>query len=238
MDRNYIVELIKSSRLQEALKALEKATDGSHLHNDVIAISAAYSEYARHNRSATEDFQTLEIQRAKITNSLLSVLDEIAPEDLENIKATAHVSAPTPAASFNKMYLYGIIGFLAAVILFFIFSGGDTVDATQNTEQTTLNKDLNTTNTTTDMAHDVSFVEYRVKGNQVGSFKQNGTTWMENNTFTFREEKREDNIIYLYDASRGMHIQLDLQDKQIWMSTDSDPKPKLLYSIVDFGQLE
>ena len=247
MDRNYIVELIKSSRLQEALKALEKATHGSHLHNDIIAISAAYSEYARQNRSATEDFQTLEIQRAKITNSLLSVLDEISPEDLDDAKETANVASPP--ATFNKMYVYGIVGFLALLILYFAFSGDNTVADTAQTVQTSPNipEQNNGTGNTQPSAngvatnmHDVSYVEYRIKDNNVGSFAQHGKTWTEDNnvrTFTFKEEKRDDNIIYLYDASRGMHIQLDLLDKQVWMSTDSDPTPKLLYNIVDFGHL-
>jgi hypothetical protein len=241
MDRNYIVELIKSSRLQEALKALEKATHGSHLHNDIIAISAAYSEYARQNRSATEDFQTLEIQRAKITNSLLSVLDEISPEDLESIKTSSIAPPPPPAASFNKMYLYGIVGFLALIILFFVFSGGDTVDETANTQTVTQqNNEVSNNNTApiADLTTDVAFVEYRIQGNKIGSFEQHGATWTENNTvttFTFKEEKRVDDIIYLCDASRGMYIQLDLLDKQVWMNTAKDPTPKMLYAIVNFG---
>ena len=50
MDRNYIVELIKANRLQEALKALEEASKGGYLHNDIINISAAFS--ARSARSS------------------------------------------------------------------------------------------------------------------------------------------------------------------------------------------
>ncbi len=90
MDKNYIIELIQENRLQEAIKAIEKASKGSHLHNQVIMLSSSYAEYTELNRSATEDFETLQMQRAKITNRLLSVLDEISPEDLEK------VTPPTP----------------------------------------------------------------------------------------------------------------------------------------------
>ena len=68
IDRDTIVEFISDNRLQEALQALEKLTRGTHLHNQVVVLSSSYAEYSQLNRNAAQDFQTLEMQRTRISN--------------------------------------------------------------------------------------------------------------------------------------------------------------------------
>ncbi|MBL7813609.1 MAG: hypothetical protein JNL70_01300 [Saprospiraceae bacterium] len=226
MDRNYIVELIKDSRLQEAIKALEKATQGSHLHNDLISLSARYAEYTRLNRNATEDFQTLEMQRAKITNSLLSILDEVSSEDLETLR---HNTAPTtPSVStlstlpFNRNFLYGIIGVLVLGIIYFAFFR--TAPETVVTEQQ-------------DLTINIHKIEYSDGNGDIGHFIYEDEVWHENNgdnKMTFKEINRENNVIFLRDDSRNMNIELDLGDSEIRMHTDKDSTSQLLYHIKHF----
>jgi hypothetical protein len=152
MDRNYIVELIKDNRLQEAIKAIEKASEGSHLHNQVIMLSSSYAEYAELNRSATEDFETLQMQRAKITNRLLSVLDEISPEDLEKVtpppavlKRPNYAPQPSEASSLDTiggidkkwvMIGGGALAFL--LVLYLIVSKLTAVDEGFDSPETTV----------------------------------------------------------------------------------------------------
>ena len=120
MDKNYIIELIKDNRLQEAIKAIEKASEGSHLHNQVILLSSSYAEYAQMNRAATQDFQTLEMQRAKITSSLVSFVDELSPEDFNKINAPqkrkTYASTAEAMGGIDKKWYY--IG--GGVLLFFL----------------------------------------------------------------------------------------------------------------------
>ena len=237
MDRNYIVELIKANRLQEALKAIEKASQGSHLHNQAIILSASYAEYAQLNRTAAQDFQTLEMQRAKITNSLLSFLDELSPDDLEKVSLTPkHVeyTPPSSTISFNKNYLYIGGGLLLLLILYFAFSGSEPKEVTDsnltNTElQTGVSGHDN--NSTTHLesqvvnGENVKLVEYSQNGNVTGTFIQKGSSWVEATAdnpskFKFKEEARDEWSVYLRDDARGVDIQLDLYAKEVKYSKD------------------
>jgi hypothetical protein len=242
MDRNYIVELIKSNRLQEAIKAIENATQGTHLHNQVISISAAFAEYTRMNRSATEDFQTLDIQRAKITNNLLSVLDEVEPEALKDKRptATTTTSSTTPFGGINKMYLYIGGGVLGLLLLMFIFGGGGDegdISATgaNNTEITNAQQ-----NAGTDLTAGVNFVDYKIDGNKIGHFmQQNETTWVEvaeGDKYQYKETQRVDDFIYLRDDKNKTTVTLDLHDKVIHIKEDKDSAPHSTFPITNFGQ--
>lgn len=106
--RNLLVDLIKTNRLGDAINALEKATEGTPMHNQMILLAATHAEYVQLNRSATQDFQTLETQRARITQSLLSMLDELPPEALSKLPEVAAPQAPrataTASAPASKAY--------------------------------------------------------------------------------------------------------------------------------------
>jgi Effector-associated domain 11 len=231
MDRNYIVELIKENRLQEAIDAIEKASKGSHLHNQIIMLSSSYSEYAQLNRSATEDFQTLEIKRAKITNNLLSYLDELSPEQLEKVN-TASTNPHFAPDSFapkidNKMYIYGGIGLVVLLLIIGLASGGG--DA--STEQIGVNNNAAPTAGQAQMPNNaaingtnVGFVEFTNTEGKTGHYELNGSKWEESLEgkvkFKFRELKHDDWSVYLRDDSRGVNIQLDLYAKQVKYSDD------------------
>lgn len=158
MDRNYIVELIKENRLQEALKAIEKASKDKHLKNEIIMLSSTYSEYAKANRTAAQDYETLEMQRAKITSRLLSILDEISPEDLEEVQVKpnriAHSphstpeynpspSQATPSAT-NKLYMYIASGLVVLAAIYMVVPKG-----TPTTPASTITATTATTTTAT-----------------------------------------------------------------------------------------
>ena len=222
MDRNYIVELIKENRLQEAIKALEQASKGSHLHKDVIMLSSSYSEYAQMNRAATQDFQTLEMKRAKITDSLLSVLDDLSPEDFEQVKVApkyAQHAAPMPTTGFDKKWiLYGVGVFLVLVIAYLAFGG---------------NNDSAVPSQTVDNAHKITIIEVSAGGGNVATFKYDGEMWIEEtkeNTFKFKEVKTEEGIIFLHDDERNISLELNLKTNEV-LSTDDNNNPIVLYKI-------
>lgn len=256
MDRNYIVELIKDNRLQEALKAIEKASKGSHLHNQIIMLSSSYSEYAQLNRSATQDFQTLEIQRAKITNSLLSYLDELSPEELAEVDVPpkaihyAEPVAPTPKTTGidPKMYMYAAGALLLLVIAYFVFSKSE-ADSTEpmptNTSQPvgvnnnapTQNEPAQPNNSSIN-GRNVGLVEFNAGQGKLGSYEHDGTSWEENangRIFKFKEVKRDDWSVYLRDDSRGVNIQLDLYTKEV-KYTDDKGAAFVLYKITHMDE--
>jgi hypothetical protein len=242
MDKNYIVELIKENRLQEAIKVIEKAAKGSHLHNQVIMLSSSYSEYSQLNRSATQDFQTLEIQRAKITNSLLSFLDELSPEELAKVEVAQmqaqYVQVDEPIAQTTKttgidpkMFLYGAGSLLLLAIAYLVFSMASPVDTPNATESVSPQPNVannnkpngNSTSGAVINANNVSLVEFDAGQGQVGTYENDGTIWVEQGngrTFKFKEIKHDDWSVYLRDDSRGVNIQLDLYTKQVKYSDD------------------
>jgi hypothetical protein len=137
MDKNQIVELIKENRLQEALKVVEQASKNSHLHKDVIMLSSSYAEYSKLNRNATQDFQTLEIQRARITDQLLSVLEELSPSDMDKISAPrfapTYQGAITPDTLWGlpKRYVYIGGAVLLILLLYFFLSPTEELEPTE-----------------------------------------------------------------------------------------------------------
>ena len=68
------------------------------------------------------------------------------------------------------------------------------------------------------------------------SYKWDGSIWTEYNlaggaTFAFEEQGRDEWSVYMYDASRDVHLQLDLWRKKILYAAGSDPKVDL-YDII------
>ncbi len=243
MDKNYIVELIQQNRLQDAIKAVEKASKGGHLHNQVIMLVSSYAEYTELNLSATEDLETLQMQKAKITSRLLSVLDEIPPEDLEKVtppplpKQTSYTppqatyNAPqatyaAPQAETSKFFgidkkwaMFGGGAFAVLLLLMMLPSGdGATTDAgTGNTPQTEAVTGRN-----------VRFVEFTNNEGQICYFAETEYgKWDEVHAdgavfSKFQEIKRDDNTIYLRDISReiGVTLELNLAKKEIIYNDD------------------
>jgi hypothetical protein len=251
MDRNYIVELIKENRLQEAIKVIEKAAKGSHLHNEIIMLSSTYSEYAQMNRSATQDFQTLEIQRAKITNSLLSFLDELSPEELAEVemptKQTQYVQQHAePVAQTTgvnpKMYLYGAGALLLLAIAYFVVSSAKSENMPiQDVAMQSPSPQSNVSNSTqfaVITGNNVGLVEFDAGQGQIGTFEHDGSMWIEEangRTFKFREVKHTDACVYLRDDSRGVNIELNLTTKEVIYS-DAKRAPFVLHKITHVSE--
>lgn len=214
MDRNYIVELIKENRLQEAIKALEQASKGSHLHKDVIMLSSSYSEYAQMNRAATQDFQTLEMKRAKITDSLLSVLDDLSPEDFESVKVVpkyAQHTTSVPATGFDKKWLLYGAGLLLVLVIAYLAFGGKNDSAVPSQ--------------TVDNAHKITIIEVSAGDGNVATFKYDGEMWIEetkDRQFKFKEVKTEDGIIFLHDDDRNISLELNLNANEVLLIDDKN----------------
>lgn len=251
VNRDTIVELISDNRLQEALQALEKLTRGTHLHNQVVVLSSSYAEYSQLNRNATQDFQTLEMQRTRISNSLLSFLDELSPDDYQK---AVHISQPivptqTQSSSINYKWLFiGGGGVLALIILIAILSGGgdEPTNASTNvpaqTEQTIQEQsnDNNTQSTTTTEASatSIKLVEFGRNSEILGVYRQiDDQTWVEKSysndkSFKFHEDNRDALSVYLHDPSRNIDIKLDLERNGVYYS-DKNRQDVEIYKIIN-----
>jgi Effector-associated domain 11 len=242
MERDHIVELIKDGRLQEAITALDQATLNTHLHNDLVTVSAAYADYVKQNRSATEDFQTMNIQRSKITNSLLSILDELTPEVLAALERDSSYTVTSVSYEYQKNFSSKASKFIALVIgvIFAIGSIFSMVFSCNDADNTITAMDNVSPNAITepvindDITTGVSLVEFKMKGGAIGKFSKEGDNWLENNKFTFVEDKRAEGVIYLQDNKRGHSIQLDLMNKHIRRSTKQESTFKIVYYIEYF----
>ena len=249
INRDNIVELISDNRLQEALQALEKLTRGTHLHNQVVVLSSSYAEYTQLNRNAAQDFQTLEMQRTRISNSLLSFLDELTPDDYQK---AVHVSTPvvqTPIQSTGVNYKWLFIGgggVLALIILIAVFSNNNNgstntseVIPEPQTEQTNSNDaQTHTTSTTEVNATSIKLVEFGKNSQIIGVYRQiDDQNWVEksysnNSSFKLHEENRDALSVYLHDPSRNIDIKLDLERKAIYYS-DKNKTDVEIYKIIN-----
>ena len=222
MDRNYIVELIKDNRLQEALNAIEKASQGSHLHNQAIMLSSAYAEYAQANRTATQDFQTLEMQRAKITNSLLSFLDELSPEDFDKASARKQTIQYTPEPTFidkvkEKWYWYAG----GALVLFIIIGTCNSSDSPEvttikpNTTEVSTNEtpSVNNQNGQSEALTGLNARAIYYSGGRF-TLDDHDASWLDTKddgqATRYKETSIEKCCVSLRDESRKMTVELDL----------------------------
>lgn len=251
LDRETIVELIGDNRLQEALQALEKLTRGTHLYNQVVVLSSSYAEYSQLNRNAAQDFQTLEMQRTRISNSLLSFLDELSPDDYVRTVNVSNRVVPTPIQSTGVNYKWLLIGgggVLALIILIAIFSGGDGESTNTSammpaqTEQT-IQEQSNENQTQTAPATEVSaatlkLVEFGKNSQILGVYRQiDAQNWVEKSysndvSFKFQEVDRDELSVYLHDPKRNIDIELDLETHVVYYS-DKNRKDVEIYKIIN-----
>ena len=252
LDRETIVELIGDNRLQEALQALEKLTRGTHLHNQVVVLSSSYAEYSQLNRNAAQDFQTLEMQRTRISNSLLSFLDELSPDDYQK---AVHVSTPivqTPIQSTGVNYKWLFIGgggVLALIILIAVISNSGSGSAntsemvsepqTEQINQTnSTDNQTNTTPTTEVSAATLKLVEFGKNSQILGVYRQiDAQNWVEksysnDSSFKFQEVDRDELAVYLHDPKRNIDIELDLETHAVYYS-DKNRKDVEIYKIIN-----
>jgi Effector-associated domain 11 len=250
MDKNYIVELIKANRLQEAINLVEKASKNSSLQNELIILAGRYSEYAKLNRSATLDFQTLEMQRNQIANSLLSFLEEMKPEDLAKVeipvKPIEKYTAP-PVFNYeekpnrNKMYLYAGIGAAVLLLLIIIISSGSGEDSSSN------NTELQASNVAQSTGFNFDHIDINVVGRVVvkhdlnggisGEFYFNyeGNTWEfvdytnQNYITILRLLSRNDRSMFFSDDENNLNLQLNLTDNVVTYKDDHGDVVQTLY---------
>lgn len=243
MDKDQIVELISNNRLQEAIEAMEQASRGTHLHNQIILLAASFAEYTQLNRNATQDFQTLEVQRSRIITNLLSLLDDVSREKNSQSSATAAIATPAPqtyaapgantsTTKSRKWMWYAGGGLLLVIILIAIFSNGsgegDEIVPSEVTT-TTADESINGQN--------VSLVYFGDGTKELGEYREESGGWVEKdyadgNEFHFQEASRDEWSVYLYDPARGAKIQLDLYKKSIKYSDNNNTDPFEVYKIM------
>jgi len=241
MDRDQIVELISDNRLQEAIDAIENASRGTHLHNQIILLSSSFAEYSQLNRNATQDFQTLEVQRARIISNLLALLDELSRAKTQKPSAAATPSpnpfAPPPApktSAGRKWIWYAAGGLLVVIVLIIALSGGsddaDTFDDTMTTEEPALEEG-------TINGENVSLVAFGDGTQELGTYSQQQGYWLEESfgdgaqTFKFQEVGRDEWSVYLFDSARQINIRLDLYQQTVNYSDQNNPEERVLYRI-------
>lgn len=154
MEKNLIIELLKQNRIGEAIDMLEKATAGTDTHHELILLASAFSDYAKKNRTATVDSQTLEMQRNQITNKVLYYLDEVPVEALTGMvpppppkrsdssshHAQSAFSSPSTTSSKPKSSAlkYGLIGAGAVIALFVAIGLGGTDEYVDGDDYSTI----------------------------------------------------------------------------------------------------
>ena len=251
IDRDTIVELISDNRLQEALKALEKLTQGTHLHNQVVVLSSSYAEYSQLNRNAAQDFQTLEMQRTRISNSLLSFLDELSPDDYEKAISVAPVKQlPVQTSGVNYKWLFiGGGGVLALIVLIAVFSSSESGSTetsdivpkpqTEQVAQTTSNDNhMPETSSIVANAASLKLVEFGKNSQILGVYRQiDDHNWVEKSysndgSFKFQEVDRDKSSVYLHDPSRNIDIELNLETHAVYYS-DKNRKDVKIYKIIN-----
>ena len=249
LDKDTIVELIGDNRLQEALQALEKLTRGTHLHNQVVVLSSSYAEYSQLNRNAAQDFQTLEMQRTRISNSLLSFLDELSPDDYQKHISMPIVQTPIQSTGVNYKWLFiGGGGVLALIILIAVFSGSDSGSTNTSamvpaqTEQTiqeqSNDNQTQITPTAGVSAASLKLVEFGKNSQILGVYRQiDAQNWVErsysnDSSFKFKEVNRDESSVYLHDPSRNIDIELNLETHTVLYS-DKNRKDVEIYKIIN-----
>lgn len=250
MNRDTIVELISDNRLQEALQALEKLTRGTHLHNQVIVLSSSYAEYSQLNRNATQDFQTLEMQRTRISNSLLSFLDELSPDDYQKVARIEPVKQ-LPAQSSNVNYKWLLIGGSGVLVILLVIgllskekgestsSHDDTAAQTEQTiQQGSIGDQAQTTPTTEVNTSSLKLVEFGKNSEILGVYRQiNEENWIEKSystdiSYKFKELNRDLLSIYLHDPKRNIDIKLDFKTHAVYYS-DINRTDVEIYKIIN-----
>jgi len=80
--------------------------------------------------------------------------------------------------------------------------------------------------------YSVNFVSYGQ-----GQFEKRGAQWVESSggqdRFFFTELRRDQTSVYLYDASRGVDLKLNVAERQIFYSDVNQPTPSPLYQIME-----
>ena len=251
VDRDTIVEFISDNRLQEALQALEKLTRGTHLHNQVVVLSSSYAEYSQLNRNAAQDFQTLEMQRTRISNSLLSFLDELSPDDYQKAAYVEQSYRQPPAQSSTAKYKWLLIGgggvFALLVLIGLLAENKDgstnTTEIVPTQTEQTIQQESNdnqthSTPTTEVNAASLKLVEFGKNSQISGVYRQiDAHNWVEKSysndrTFKFQEVDRDEWSVYLHDPLRNIDIELDLETHAVYYS-DKNKKDVEVYKIIN-----
>ncbi len=250
IDRDTIVEFISDNRLQEALQALEKLTRGTHLHNQVVVLSSSYAEYSQLNRNAAQDFQTLEMQRTRISNSLLSFLDELSPDDYQKAAYVEPSVKQPPVQSSSAKYKWLLIGgggVFALLVLIGLLSENKDVSTNttvvpsqteQTVQQESNDNQTHSTPTTEVNAASLKLVEFGKNSQIAGVYRQiDAHNWVEKSysndrTFKFQEVDRDEWSVYLHDPLRNIDIELDLETHAVYYS-DKNKKDVEVYKIIN-----
>ncbi len=85
MEKANIRNLIAKNQLEEATETLLKVTQNKQWHNEVVLQSTRLNEYKKLQRTGTEAIKELNQLKNQITNSLLSIVDELPKEEKESV---------------------------------------------------------------------------------------------------------------------------------------------------------
>ncbi len=253
MEKNHLIELIKQNRLKEAIELMEDASEGTPIYNQMIMLSSTFSEYTRLNRSATHDFETLEMQRKRIANTLMEYLDEMPQESLQRISSMVATStkpqpspaffaspafassSATPAKSSQPVSIKGIAFGAAGVILLIILLvwwADDSPSESPQESSTPTFFDAGEAGASDEglAFQAINYVAYQSNSASMElAIDTDDGSWSEyqddTHTFSFREMGRNESsvAIYLRDESRDINLYLDLANQKIWASYGADP---------------
>lgn len=119
MTKSQLKQLIAENQIKKAIQAMLEITaklGDSDLQNEVVQQSAKFNDYLKEKAAGTTSQENLDIQKAKIDNALMYIVDKL-PDSIPQRPADLKTQPPHSPATRIRLFLFAGIGL--ALLTFF-----------------------------------------------------------------------------------------------------------------------